>query len=237
MNVGKRQRRHEVRDDERRQRRHLECAHRAIDRERERDRELPPWPIHQRVVPSTERDRRPHLEQRQRRWELRSCVEIRAGRLQRAIGAARERGDAAELEPYARFRRPLGPGIPREKRLPRHLEPEKHESQRDPQEQRSPCPPRGTGELGRREQAGQPATRMAGGKSFASRRHPGTQRPPASRATERADRESAEFDPDLRQRAHPQRQHERADEIAGAGNPGELARLRQRAASRARPSA
>ena len=56
VNIGERQRCHEKRDRQRGKRRKIERARRAIDGERQRHGDLPPGPIHQRIIPAAERD-------------------------------------------------------------------------------------------------------------------------------------------------------------------------------------
>ena len=131
----------------------------------------------------------PDLQQRQRRRAIRRRIEIRG-----AVGGepgigVRERDDAAELVPDARLGRPLRPRVPRIERLPRDLEAEQHEAQRDPREQQPPAERARPREPGRIDERAQRAAKRA---PRTRRRRDATRRRPAAdgnREQRRADRD------------------------------------------------
>ncbi len=128
--------------------------------------------------------------------------------------ARRERNDAAELVPDARLGRPLRPRVPGIERSPGHFEPQQDEAQRDPAQQQPPGESRGPFEPGRAgERAQRGAQRARQGRVVATPRV--NARSGGDREQRRRNGQRVEGDTEKRQHAHPERQQQRADEVAG----------------------
>ena len=234
MHVGERQRRDEKRADERSRRAHVERAQSAIDGERQRDAYLPPRRIHQHVVPAAERDAAPYLQQRHRRRVLGRRIEIDGAVGGEPLVDTREGRDVAELEPDARLRRPLRPCVPRIEgprcRLRCPAARNGRRAMRSAASMRSARRRASSGETTRVRNASPPAR----GSAPPPRRQTMIAHITVARGDRQRDRREAELDPCRREHAHPQRQQERAGQVAGAGQPcdfagrGEVARRRLR---------
>ena len=132
VHVGERKRRREPRADRRCKR--IETAHpqRAVHRDRERDAGEPPRQVHQRIVPATERQARPHLPQRHGGRIVRRGIEPQcAVRSEPRVGAT-ERDHVSERIPDARLRCPLNPRVPWIERRPHDVEQQRREAQHEP---------------------------------------------------------------------------------------------------------
>ena len=192
VRVEQRQRRDEIGADQRSKRRNRGIAQRAVRCQRERHEHQQPRPVHRGIVPASECNRAPDLQQGNRRPSVGGSIEECDRRPRKPDVGGHEGGDARELIPHPRLGRPLCPRFPGAKGPPGDLDGERSEAKRQPREQQHPCDPLPSRKRGPNERA----------RRFArpGERHPlvaPRKQPQCGRRNEqrRADRQSAETDP------------------------------------------